>query len=71
MEGKTVAPRVYLAFGISGASHHVGGIRDSDIIIAVNKDAGAPIFSIAHYGVVGDLFKILPALTEAARQLKG
>lgn len=66
MEGKTVAPKVYLACGISGASHHVGGIRDSDLIIAINTDPNAPVFNVAHYGIIGDVREIMPALTEAA-----
>lgn len=66
MEGKTVAPRVYLACGISGAAHHVGGMRDSDLIIAINTDPNAPIFNVAHYGIIGDVREIMPALTEAA-----
>jgi len=68
ISGKTVAPKVYIACGISGASQHTSGMRDSNTIIAINSDPNAPIFRIAHYGVVGDILKIIPALTQEAQK---
>ncbi|PCN50527.1 electron transfer flavoprotein subunit alpha [Candidatus Geothermarchaeota archaeon ex4572_27] len=68
--GKTVKPKLYLALGISGAFQHVMGMKDSELIIAVNKDPNAPIFNVAHYGVVDDLLRVVEALKERLRSLK-
>jgi len=68
--GKTVRPKIYIACGISGAIQHLVGMQDSDLIIAINRDREAPIFEVATFGIVGDLFQIVPAITEHIRQVK-
>lgn len=68
--GKTVRPKIYIACGISGAIQHLVGMQDSDMVIAINRDSSAPIFEVATYGIVGDLFQVIPAITKKIREMK-
>ena len=69
--GKTISPKLYIGAGISGAIHHIMGMDTSKVVIAINKDPNAIIFNYANYGIVGDLFEVLPAMTEELKKRMG
>ena len=69
--GRTVAPKLYVALGVSGAVQHLVGMQSSDHIVAVNSDPNAPIFKVATYGIVGDLYEVVPAMLDRLKELRG